>query len=1475
MEKHYKKVEAKTNLFINNNSLLDFPLKQRKINNNIIKTSNEDKKSLDFINKSNLIKNCVEYSNKKKLQKDIASNYNKNANITEMNKSTTQRNIKIENFQNMESSTEIKKGNNYKKISYNLKDLTSNDNNILKYNCFYQNNNNSGYLSSILINRNNELNLIEYNNLSQDPMINNTLRENYNKLFNQNENRKNKSKNENILIIDGDDMKYDEIKERKKNSSIDKVLQNKNKEINYNNNKNNINNNYNICNVQNNFSNTIFNISPNQIRESPLYERIVEPENGHSRGIIKMLKNFKDNSLNHQEHSFDKNEKNKNEEKIKKFENKQNKINDNNIRKNNIERKKIKCLNDQKMFDEPKNRTIMNQRNFSYKKKILKDRNNSTNKKKKIIKQDNNIFNHEDLIKNPNKTLSFNNNYEIKNPFLTKVKQDDLIENNIYYNKFGLKEEGISDKFYKKENYLYTKYVNNNKNIKKNNSFYIKLKNSKVNKFPSINNLNRNISDRITDINNNKKEENNFLNKTISESEINNKKRNQRIKRIGSPILNNKMEHYKNQFNDYLDDDISYQTLTNLSHTLRRNDSYTSKTNNMIKEIKINMKSPIIFNEKQNDNLFNSTNPYFYNVDNFNILHQKMNIENYKEKSNDDNIYENISQNVKKMMKMNSSINLNKKRQNILYSKPFKKKKNLKPFYYSNYNINDNSKSNSNYNSNKKMEYFSKTQFNNINEKGPFTSINIDFELFNKSERLNNFKENQNRKNRKIDINDEELWPNEKSLSKEGKKIYKKPIKKSNLNSSKMTPKKEEKCMKNSKSNKDEIIYIDRGFNILKNNKLNNRNITNNNKKIEDFNKIYNSFNSNYQSFCNIINKTKRIGFFTKYYNHCIKLPISKINYFHKKDIFKFKKKTNNKIFLPNISKCYFTKLAIINNKKDLKNNTNQIKFKQKNKEKNESIINCDNFNNKNKTINKGTIQNNNISHGFHFQSFKEEKIKKNKLENKRYYNENNHDKNVIRNNSIKRENKIEKYKIKTEKDSIKNDIIYLLNILVPKNILSVINQLTKLIITSSHLINIEKNEDNAKLFLNDIIKNENIFIEILVNKIIYENKFNEIYSKLCSDLCNKYLDSINEIIINKLIKTSNKDEYNIIKNLKLKLNEKCLNKLQDILNNKINDENKQKIFYLMNFICQSLDYGIIEIETCLDIIYKLFNEYEKNLENKYEYLDLIIYYILKLEKIDKIKDKDKILEKITFVINNDINEKNIPNYIKNRINKFKEIYKFEESIFNEEKRLGSKINFEGTALLIKEDMENYYNFLKNKKIDLKSNISENIESQYDWPIAKSLKKIDSEDIIKYYINICEYTLSNYEQVICYKSYIKNIVESISLKISLSKLRIFHNKILQVLSNIKNYCNKNIFMYEIIGNLLYVLIINELCDIKDINIFINKEEESKISICKAIKFTILSSGENIKKYYEDFKKIDLFKNNDIFEKYISLEIKDN
>ena len=62
------------------------------------------------------------------------------------------------------------------------------------------------------------------------------------------------------------------------------------------------------------------------------------------------------------------------------------------------------------------------------------------------------------------------------------------------------------------------------------------------------------------------------------------------------------------------------------------------------------------------------------------------------------------------------------------------------------------------------------------------------------------------------------------------------------------------------------------------------------------------------------------------------------------------------------------------------------------------------------------------------------------------------------------------------------------------------------------------------------------------------------------------------------------------------------------------------------------------------------------------------------------------------------------------------------------------------------------------------------------------------------------------------------------------------------LSDINQICSKNKYAFEIFGYLIYLLIENELCDIKDMNIFINKDEESKINICKTIKYIISSLG---------------------------------
>ena len=1412
---NFTKVKPKKNLYKNNKELLNSPFNQKNldesIKNKFIKRSIAEQKNLDFINNSDFIKELVANSKLRKLKKNLDYKHTNNNNNTEIYNMLSQR---TEDTNSFPMNNDFIIENKHKKVIYNINELNSNENNsIQKYNSIYSNNND--YSSTTVNNENKKINLFEYNNITPDYYSNKTLRENHSIIFNQDLN-----KNKNIMIIEGDNNR-DGNTYRKNYFSIEKLLKNKNKK-----------NKSSQKDYKYNTSNSFLNVTVNQIKESPFYDKIKVPKMGHSRGIIEMIKNFKDSSFNNG-NIINNNRKKSNE--------------------NNASKKMVKCLNDQKVFDEPKNKKGMN-RNYSYKKKILKSKNATNTKKKNNLKKITNKTNNEDLIKNRNKNQSFNNNYQVKKPLLTM--KEDLVNNTmIINNKNENKEDILNNFFVKKDNYLYKKYTNNNYYLKKNNNFNKKKNNNRVIniKYSHIQNQNNSESYNI-DINKNlniTEDSNvNILNKTKSESESDIIK--QRNSVIGSPILNNKMKNYRNQYlNDNLEDDfLFYQTLPILTRTLKRNDSTSSRNSHKIKEIQLNMKNKVNkFEQEKENSIYNNTKNYFYSGENFSFLKDN----NNKEKNIQNIINKNqkLLENQKKLVKTYSTINFNKK--NLLYLKPKNKiNQNLKSFYFYNYNTTHNSNNNSNIKPKNMLS--SPVIKNRFNESNPIST---------KKDLTDNFQNNDinNNINKEYELLNKEI--RKISLSKEKKKIYKKPIKK-NINNTKMSPKYKENIIdSNSLTHKDEIIYMDKTNNSI--NVSNNIQFRNKTNLFDGYNKPFNSNNS-YGNIVNIINKTIKYGFIKKYYNHCIKFPKKKNNYLSKEYIFNFNKKKGGKniiLLKPNIDKCYFTKISIVLNDKNKEKEINQIKGKNNNNDNSKTP--------KIKKNNKNKEKNN-----------KSSKINKNRL-NIYKSNEKNNDINNIDNineekinrNVNKKEKKMTKYKIKTQNDSIKNEVIYLLNILVQKNILSIENQLTKLIITSSHLFNIEKNEDNSKLFLNDIMKNENIFIDILLNKIIIENKFNEIYSKLCSDLCNKYLNSINEIIINKFIgNKDNKDKYDIIKNLKSKLNDKCIMKLQYILNLDINNENKQKITYLINFVCLTLDYGIIEYETCSSIIYNLINEYEKNKDsnNKYHYLDLILYFMLKIEKIENLKDKKSIIEKISNIINSDINsnnEINTPNIIKTRLNKFKKLFNIKNSIDNKE-----QINFDDTALLIKEDMENYFTYLKNKEIDLKIKICENVEYQYNWPILKSLKKLDLEDIIKYYINICEYTIKNNEQVTCYKSYIKYIIETISFKLSLNKLRTFHNKILQVLSDINNICNKNKYLYEIIGYLLYVLIINELCDIKDINIFINKDEESKIAICKAIKYTILSSEENRNKFYEEYKNIDLFKDNDIFGQYITLELKD-
>ena len=191
---------------------------------------------------------------------------------------------------------------------------------------------------------------------------------------------------------------------------------------------------------------------------------------------------------------------------------------------------------------------------------------------------------------------------------------------------------------------------------------------------------------------------------------------------------------------------------------------------------------------------------------------------------------------------------------------------------------------------------------------------------------------------------------------------------------------------------------------------------------------------------------------------------------------------------------------------------------------------------------------------------------------------------------------------------------------------------------------------------------------------------------------------------------------------------------------------------------------------------------------------------------------------------------------------------------------------------LIKDDITNYISFINQKGNNSISIKNLYLEKDYDFKIFKFLKTFELEDIIKEIINFYIESISKKENIIYYKLYIKNIIKPISLKLSLNKLRIFHNKMLLIISGINQICKKNVYSFEFIGYLMYLLIENELCDIEDMNIFINKDEENIINICKIIENIILSSEDDVNKYYENFKNIDLFKNNELFEKYIKIDL---
>ena len=102
-----------------------------------------------------------------------------------------------------------------------------------------------------------------------------------------------------------------------------------------------------------------------------------------------------------------------------------------------------------------------------------------------------------------------------------------------------------------------------------------------------------------------------------------------------------------------------------------------------------------------------------------------------------------------------------------------------------------------------------------------------------------------------------------------------------------------------------------------------------------------------------------------------------------------------------------------------------------------------------------------------------------------------------------------------------------------------------------------------------------------------------------------------------------------------------------------------------------------------------------------------------------------------------------------------------------------------------------------------------------------------------------------------------------------------NSELVELILNIDNIVADNKNMLEIMGYLLYSLIIFKIYNIKDFDSFLDKDEFTIINLAKILKFTFsyCAKNNNNNNYSLEFRETNLFKNNSqIFEKYTCNDI---
>ena len=134
--------------------------------------------------------------------------------------------------------------------------------------------------------------------------------------------------------------------------------------------------------------------------------------------------------------------------------------------------------------------------------------------------------------------------------------------------------------------------------------------------------------------------------------------------------------------------------------------------------------------------------------------------------------------------------------------------------------------------------------------------------------------------------------------------------------------------------------------------------------------------------------------------------------------------------------------------------------------------------------------------------------------------------------------------------------------------------------------------------------------------------------------------------------------------------------------------------------------------------------------------------------------------------------------------------------------------------------------------------------------------------------------INDENKIVLANDYIKNIIEYYSNNLTKESIDNIHNEMTKLYLNINDYIGTNLYMHKILGHLLFIIIDNKLYFIKHFNKYLKVENQTQINLAIATRYCIISSGKFAKKYFNDFKQTKLFKNSEIFQKYVNDPLKD-